>query len=217
MLQGDRAPDLFGIRSKRSADYTLEEEGPLEIEECFIDPNEIQIKYERRLVSNRLREYDSQSCYDDVIITGVSEDLKDNKGRNQSAKLLDREGRQLRPSSFANEPIYKAFPDLNSRPLTDRWAWLNYPKRDDGMCVATLPGKIIIILYRYLASFFKYFGYLYSQKLNYKKSKTNFDRFCGKISAIPVQHRIIYGLRKKKPSLSGSISANHKENSNSSS
>ena len=141
LLQGDLAPDLFGIRSKRSADYTQDDEAPLEIEECFIDPEEIEIKYERRLVSNRLREYDSQSCYGDVILTGVSQDLVDGNG-NKSAQLKDffREGRQTQ-SSFQEEPIYKAFPSLNSEPLRDRWAWLNHPKRDDGMCVATLPGK----------------------------------------------------------------------------
>ena len=138
LLQGDLAPDLFGIRNKRSADYTEEgNDAPLEIEECFIDPQEIEIKYERRLVSNRLREYDSQSCYDDVILTGISQDLIDGNG-NKSSQL--REGRQS-VSSFQDEPIYKAFPNLNSQPLSDRWAWLNHPKRDDGMCVATLPGK----------------------------------------------------------------------------
>ena len=132
---------MFGIRSKRSADYTQDDETPLEIEECFIDPEEIEIKYERRLVSNRLREYDSQSCYGDVILTGVSQDLVDGNG-NKSSQLKDffREGRQTQ-SSFQEEPIYKAFPSLNSEPLRDRWAWLNHPKRDDGMCVATLPGK----------------------------------------------------------------------------
>ena len=37
LLQGDLAPDLFGIRSKRSADYTEEgDDAPPEIEECFI-------------------------------------------------------------------------------------------------------------------------------------------------------------------------------------
>ena len=137
MLQGNLAPDLFGIRNRRSADYT--QEGPIEIEECFIDPSEIEIKYERRLISNRLREYDSQSCYDDVIITGISEDLMQDNG-NKSAKLEIREQRQS-SSAFQEEPIYKAFPSLNSRPVTDRWSWLNYPQRDDGMCVATLPGK----------------------------------------------------------------------------
>ena len=142
LLQGDLAPDLFGIRNKRSADYTQEEnDAPLEIEECFIDPEEIEIKYERRLVSNRLRQYDSQSCYDDVILTGVSQDLVEANG-NKSAQLKDffREGRQTQ-TSFQDEPIYKAFPKLSSQPLSDRWAWLNHPKRDDGMCVATLPGK----------------------------------------------------------------------------
>lgn len=136
LLQGNLAPDLFGIRSRRSADYTQED--PLEIEECFLDPSEIEIKYERRLISNRLREYDSQSCYEDVIITGISEDLMEGKG-NKSAKLE-------RPSisAFQDEPIYKAFPSLNTRPVTDRWSWLNYPKRDDEMCVATLPGKLHI-------------------------------------------------------------------------
>lgn len=138
LLQGDLAPDLFGIRSRRSADYTQED--PLEIEECFVDPAEIEIKYERKLVSNRLRQYESQSCYDDVIITGISEDLVGNNG-NQSAKLQIREGRQS-TSSFQEEPIYTAFPNLNSRPVTDRWSWLNYPQRDDGMCVATLPGNL---------------------------------------------------------------------------
>ena len=140
LLQGNLAPDLFGIRSRRSADYT--QDGRIEIEECFIDPSEIEIKYERRLISNRLREYDSQSCYDDVIITGISEDLIEDKG-NKSAKLEIRGERQS-ISSFQDEPIYKAFPSLNSRPVTDRWSWLNYPKRDDGMCVATLPGNLNI-------------------------------------------------------------------------
>ena len=84
-----------------------------------------------------MRDYDSQSCYDDVILTGVSEDLV--KGQtNHTAKLQLGQGWQ---SSFQQEPIYKAFPSLNSIPLTDRWSWLNYPQRDDGMCVATLPGK----------------------------------------------------------------------------
>ena len=138
LLQGNLAPDLFGIgnRGKRSADYT--QDGPLEIEECFIDPGEIEIKYERKLVSNRLREYDSQSCYDDVILTGISEDLKEPESNNKSAKL--ERPRQLFPS-FRDEPILKAFPNLNSSPVSDRWAWLNYPKNDNGLCVATLPGK----------------------------------------------------------------------------
>ena len=118
------------------ADYT--EDGPLEIEECFIDPGEIEIKYERKLVSNRLRDYDSQSCYGDVILTGISEDLKEDASNNRSEKL--ERPRQLFPS-FQDEPILKAFPNLNSRPVSDRWAWLNYPKSDDGLCVATLPGK----------------------------------------------------------------------------
>ena len=99
---------------------------------------EIIIKYERKLVSNRLREYDSQSCYDDVILTGISEDLKEPANNNKSAKL--ERPRQLFPS-FRDEPILKAFPNLNSSPVSDRWAWLNYPKSDDGLCVATLPGE----------------------------------------------------------------------------
>ena len=138
LLQGNLAPDLFGIgnRGKRSADYT--QDGPLEIEECFIDPDEIEIKYERKLVSNRLRDYDSQSCYGDVILTGISEDLKEDASTNRSEKL--ERPRQLFPS-FQDEPILKAFPNLNSRPVSDRWAWLNYPKTDDGLCVATLPGE----------------------------------------------------------------------------
>ena len=44
LLQGDLAPDLFGIRNRRSADYT--DDGQIEIEECFVDPSEIEINYE---------------------------------------------------------------------------------------------------------------------------------------------------------------------------
>ena len=52
LLQGDLAPDLFGIRNRRSADYT--DDGQVEIEECFVDPSEIEINYEVRL-ANTLR------------------------------------------------------------------------------------------------------------------------------------------------------------------
>ena len=105
-----------------------------------------------RLVSNRLRQHDSQSCYDDVIAQGFSEDLIDGKV-NRSAKQQIRTGRH--PSSFTpafgeQEPLYQAFPSLAATPLTDRWHWLNSQKRDDGMCVANIPGKnrIIGCLYR---------------------------------------------------------------------
>ena len=140
LLQGDLAPDLFGIRTRRSADYTQED--PMEIEECFLDPSEVEINYEVRPVSNRLRQHDSQSCYEDVVVTGVSEDLIEynmNKSSNQNM----REGRQRQTSVFKQEPIYQAFPSLTDRPLSDRWMWLNSRQRgDDGMCVATLPGKV---------------------------------------------------------------------------
>ena len=49
LLQGDLAPDLFGIRNRRSADYT--DDGQVEIEECFVDPSEIEINYEVRLAN----------------------------------------------------------------------------------------------------------------------------------------------------------------------
>ena len=96
-----------------------------------------------RFISNRLRQHDSQSCYDDVIAQGLSEDLIEGKV-NKSAKQQIRTGRH--PSSFTpafgeQEPLYQAFPSLAATPLTDRWHWLNSQAHDDGMCVANIPGR----------------------------------------------------------------------------